>query len=97
MSAGVFQRKFLKMPFDGQARIAGQQNFGRLGRFLGSSQIAPAPPPAPRAPEDDWDSRYRASRAQDSDSVILSEQIVAERVQGRPLISGVAVAALHGR
>ena len=27
------------MPFDGQAGVIGKQDFGRLGRFLASSQL----------------------------------------------------------
>ena len=82
------------MPFDGQARIVAQQDFGRVYRFCGSSQLG---------------ERRRAYRKRlemvgihiklfarpGQRSVILPEHVVAERVHGRPLIPGIIAAALR--
>ena len=68
MSAGIFQRKFLKCRSTVRLGEVGQQDFGRLCRFLGCVPIAPSAAAHVREHEDDWDSDTAASRAQDSDA-----------------------------
>ena len=62
-----FPTEIPEMPFDGQAWKVAQQDFGRLCRFLGSSQLRQS-----RRPHREHlkmiGIQYRASRAQDSEA-----------------------------
>ena len=72
-----------------------EQDFGRLGRLLGSFQLRER-----RRPHREHlkmvGIHIQGFTRPGQRRIILPEQIVAERVQCRPLISGIAVAALYG-
>src|ERR1700731_92754 len=91
-----FPTEIPEMPFDGQAWIAAQQHLGRLCRFLGSSRLRKS-----RRPHCEHlemiGIQIQGFPRPGQRRVILSEQVMAERVHCRPLISGVAVSALHSR
>ena len=83
-----------QVPFDGQARIVGQQNFSRRRCFLAPSQLCER-----RRPHREHlkmiGIRIQRLARPGQRGIILPQQIVAERVRRRKLISGIGVAALR--
>ena len=84
-----------QVPFDGQALIVGQQDFGCLSRFLAPSQLRERRRPY-REHLKVIGIRIQRFTRPGQRGIILPEQIVAEGVCRRKLIAGIAVAALCG-
>src|SRR5450432_3320506 len=77
-----FPAKISQMPFDGQRWIAGEQDLGRLCRFLGSSELRQRGGPYGEHLKMIGIQIERFARPGQR-RIILSQQIMAERVHGR--------------
>ena len=84
------------MPFNGQTWKSVQQHFRSVRCLLGSIQLRESCRPHRKHLKMIGIQIERFARPGQR-SVILSEKVMAERVQGGPLKSGVTIAALHGR
>ncbi len=93
---GIFPTEIPQVPLDSQAWKVAEQDLRRLCRFLGASELRQRRRPY-REHLKMIGIQIQGFARPGQRRIILSHQVVAERVQGRPFISGVAVAALHGR
>ena len=85
-----------EMPIDGQAGKATEQDLDRLCSFLGSSQLRQR-----RRPHGEHlqmiGIQIQGLACPGQRGIILPEQVMAEGVQGPPIDTGIAVAALYRR
>ena len=86
--------KIPEMPFDSQAWKAALQDFRRLSSFLASPQLCQGRRSHRKNLKMIRIHIERFARPRQR-SVILAQKVMAERVQGRPLVSGVTVTPLH--
>jgi hypothetical protein len=91
----IFPTEIPQVPFDGQAGIVAEQDFGRHGCFLASSRLRQRRRPY-REHLKMIGIRIQRLARPGQRGIILSQEVVAECVQCRPLIAGIAIAALHG-
>ena len=83
-----------QVSFDGEGRIIVEQGFNRASRFPGSAQLCERRR-SHRECLQMIGIRIQGFPRPGQRRVILPEQVMAERVQGRPLISGIAIVALR--